>query len=211
MTPAKETAARHLWSAIREVADRGASPRPRGVSANTADIIKNGGAMVHVVDDLLYALDIGHVGCRDLALLAQIPVHTLYWRPSASARNTWGGDGLTAVQVAVLLVYAERWALPVDPEPLVLAALPALRAKKLLTHPELAVLWWAKERHRNDIKRFPDVDLADCAGSVELPTGYRACAGAWGLVIASPKTGKRPWRFEVELSGALTPRPGVKS
>jgi hypothetical protein len=140
---------------------------------------------------------------RHLAALAGIQVQRMHARPKSGAASTWCAEGLTLPDLAYLAIMLERWAIPIDPAPLVTAVLPTLKGKSLLTDAELAVFWHARERGRMDLIRInapiPDAEH----GMVETHGGYRAAALDDGLVIASPKIGRRVWAAELRYSGLL--------
>lgn len=141
-------------------------------------------------------------------LLAGIPLDTVYIPPAPGCPDPWSTDaeehvvfrGLTLTDFTALLVYAERWALPIDPQPFVTAVLPSLIGKRRLNRHERAVFWWALEIHRSDIIRFP-ADLSDESCDYLLRTGYRFCSGPLGLSIASPKITDEEWDAELTRHG----------
>jgi hypothetical protein len=97
------------------------------------------------------------------------------------------------------VIRLESWGLPVDPTELVVATLPTLKPKRLLTDRELRVLWHPQEQHGyRDIIRFQAPIPEEERGSLVFPSGYRAAAHADGLVIASPKIGARRWKTTLQ-------------
>ena len=65
----------------------------------------------------------------------------------------------------------------------------------MISQHELDLLWWRRERGgMRDLIRFTAPIPDDERGVIDnLPSGYRAAAHAKGLLIASPKVGKRRW------------------
>lgn len=186
-----------LWRGLRRAAELGPMPRPRPARVE-AVIIADGAAPGFRVEDWLVESGLPW----DLAThwekicdLAGIRVETLFWRPAARAKHASGGPGLFLVDIAALAVHLARWGFEIDPAPLVAAVRPMLKAKKLVTQHELDLLWWERERGgMRDLLAFaapiPDGDRAVLDN---LPSGYAVAAHAKGLLIASPRFGKRRW------------------
>ena len=199
-----------LWQALQTTLELKLTPMPVP-AGRLDDLVRQGGAAGWQIEDLLGELNAPYearIHWRDLALLAEVPVQTLLWRPSGRSDCTSGGDGLTLEDLTALLIRMESWGLGVDPAALVAAVLPTLKTKKLLTERELRALWWRAERHRTkDLARFPAAIAAVEWGHLALPSGYRAACCAQGLVIAGPKIGKRKWA-DTLLYLDLTPAQG---
>jgi hypothetical protein len=195
-----------LWHGIKRAAELPA-PRPDRIASDRLKcIVHNGGAQTALVADFLIGIgapfDLSD-SWRRIAPLAKLEPYTMHWRPKARERDAWGFEGLTLVDLAYLTIMLERWAIPIDPAPLVAAVLPTLKGRGLLTDAELAVLWHKRERGRMDLIRI-DAPIPDSeTGAVETHGGYRAAATGDGLVIASPKIGKRAWAAELRYSGLL--------
>lgn len=164
-------------------------------------IVKDGHLAGYHVGDYLYAI----VACDspwnleghwpELASLSKIPITNMYYRPRTNDRNAWGcGNGLSAIHLAALLVQLSHWGVRIDPTPLVAAVLPEIKAKKIISEPELRVLWFSKERGRMDIQYLPAEMPEELWGEVALPEGYRARCTSAGVMVASPKVSKAKWR-----------------
>jgi hypothetical protein len=186
-----------LVRGLRRAAELG--PRAKARDYPTQDaIIKDGGAPGFRIEDLLIEAGLPwdlSAHWKDLCPLVEIKVETLFWRPLARANQASGGPGLSLVAIATLAVHLARLGFEIDPAPLVTAALPAIKAKRLITQHELDLLWWRRERGgMRDIQRFSAPIPTDERGVIHnLPSGYRAAAHAEGVLIASPKVGKRRW------------------
>lgn len=184
-----------LWRGLKRSAELGPRARPR-VCHVAAAVIEDRGAPAFRIEDYLVESGLPLDLCtrwRDLALLAGIEVGTLFWRPAARADHAGGGEGLTLADLAALAAHLERWGLAIDPAPLVSAALPAIKRQRLLTQHELTVLWWRRERMRMDPIQFTARVPGEEWGEITLPSGHRAACHSLGLLIVSPRFGRRKW------------------
>ena len=186
-----------LVRGLRRAAELG--PRAKAHEYPTQDlIIHDGGAPGFRVEDWMVEAYLPwdlSARWQTLCPLVGIAVETLYWRPRARANHACGGPGLSLTAVATLAVHLARWGFEIDPAPLVEAAIPGIKAKRMIGQHELDLLWWRRERGgMTDILRFTAPIPAELRGVIDnLPSGYRAAAHAKGLLIASPKVGKRRW------------------
>lgn len=195
-----------LWHGIKRAAELPAPKPDRRSPARLSTLVRNHGAHHVGVSDYLIGIGVPWDAAdywRHLAALAGIQVQALHARPKSGAASTWCAEGLTLPDLAYLAIMLERWAIPIDPAPLVAAVLPTLKGKKLLADAELALYWHAREQGRMDLIRIDAPMPADECGMVETHKGYRAAATDDGLVIASPKIGKRTWAAELRYSGLL--------
>lgn len=193
--PERSTAVLHLWHGLRRAAELGPRAEAREFSTQ-AVIIHDEGAPGFRVEDWMIEAGLPwdlSAHWQQLCPLAEIKVETLFWRPAARANRASGGPGLPLGDVAALAVHLERWGFAVDPAALVAAALPAIKAKRLLTQHELTLLWWKREGGRMDMIRFPAEMPPSERGTLALPSGYRVAAHARGLAIAGPMVGNRKW------------------
>lgn len=187
----------NLVAGLRRAAELGPRAKARDLPVQNL-IINDGGTPGFRVEDwMVEAFLPWDLSARwqSLCPLVGIAVETLYWRPRARANHASGGPGLSLAAVATLAVYLERWGFEIDPEPLVDAALPVIRAKTLITQHELDLLWWKQERGgmRDIIALAGPIPEVEQGVVGNLPSGFRACAHRGGLLIASPKVGKRRW------------------
>ena len=187
----------NLLAGLRRAAELG--PRAKAREHPTQDlIIHDGGAPGFRVEDwMIEALLPWDLSARwqSLCPLVGIAVETLYWRPRARANHACGGPGLSLTAVATLAVHLARWGFEIDPAPLAEAAVPGIKAKTLISQHELDLLWWKQERGgmRDIIALNAPIPEGERGVIGNLPSGYRACAHRGGLLIASPKVGKRRW------------------
>ncbi|MBP6582808.1 MAG: hypothetical protein KA204_04965 [Chromatiaceae bacterium] len=211
--PDRRKAVLTLWQGLRRAAELGPRAKAREYPTQ-AVIIHDAAAPGFRVEDWLVEAGLPwSLASRweDLCPLAEIKVETLFWRPAARANRASGGPGLPLGNVAALAVHLERWGFGVDPAALVAAALPAIKAKRLLTQHELTLLWWKREGGRMDMIRFPAEMPPSERGTLAPPSGYRVAAHARGLVIAGPKVGKRKWEdtlLGLDLATASPPVEG---
>ena len=186
-----------LVRGLRRAAELGPRAKARKLSTQ-AVIIHDGGAPGFRVEDWMIEAGLPWdlaANWRDLCPLAEIAPELLFWRPAARDKAASGGPGLPLAKVATLAVHLARWGFEIDPTPLVEAAIPGIKAKRMIGQHELDLLWWRRERGgMTDILRFTAPIPAELRGVIDnLPSGYRAAAHAKGLLIASPKVGKRRW------------------
>lgn len=186
-----------LVRGLRRAAELGLRAKARDYPTQTV-ILDDGGAPGFRVEDWMIEAGLPwdlSAHWQALCPLAEIEPELLFWRPAARDKAASGGPGLTLSQVATLAVHLARWGFEIDPAPLVEAALPAIKAKRMISQHELDLLWWRRERGgMRDLIRFTAPIPDDERGVIDnLPSGYRAAAHAKGLLIASPKVGKRRW------------------
>ncbi len=186
-----------LVRGLRRAAELGPRSKAHAFHVQT-EIIKDGGAPGFRVEDFLIEVGLPWdlaANWQSICPLAEIAPELLFWRPAARDKAASGGPGLTLSQVATLAVHLARWGFEIDPTPLVEAAIPGIKAKRMIGQHELDLLWWRRERGgMTDILRFTAPIPAELRGVIDnLPSGYRAAAHAKGLLIASPKVGKRRW------------------
>lgn len=185
-----------LARSLRSATELG--PKAQGrASSRTKSIIAHGGAPAFRVTDWLrdsgLPMDTAD-RWQDLCPLAGVEAETLFWRPRATASRASGGLGLSLMALAALAVHLARWGFALDPTPLVEAATPTIKGKKLLTRHELDLLWWPREgAAMRDLITFsapmPDAER----GVIIQANGFVAAVHAGGLVIASPRISKRKW------------------
>ena len=186
-----------LVRGLRRAAELGPRAKARELSTQ-AVIIHDGGAPGFRVEDWMIEAGLPwdlSAHWQDLCPLAEIAPELLLWRPRARDKAASGGPGLTLVKVATLAVHLARWGFVIDPSPLVEAALPGIKAKRMIAQHELDLLWWRRERDgMRDIIMFNAPIPAELRGVIDnLPSGYRAAAHASGLLIAGPKVGAQRW------------------
>lgn len=186
-----------LVRGLRRAAEWGPWAQGREPSS-TNTIMAHGGAPAFRVTDWL--IDAGvpmDTAGRWQALcpLAGVEVATLFWRPEAHACRASGGVGLPLVALAALAVHLARWGFRIDPSPLVAAALPTIKGKKLLSKQELDLWWWPREGPAMHDPITFSAPVPDAERGVFIQAnGFRAAVHAEGLVIASPKIGNRKWK-----------------
>ena len=186
-----------LVRGLRRAAELGPRAKARELSTQ-AVIIHDGGAPGFRVEDWMIEAGLPwdlSAHWQDLCPLAEIAPELLFWRPAARDKAASGGPGLTLSQVATLAVHLARWGFEIDPTPLVEAALPSIKSKRMISQTELDLLWWRRERDgMRDIIMFNAPIPAELRGVIDnLPSGYRAAAHAKGLLIAGPKVGAQRW------------------
>lgn len=198
-----------LWHGIKRAAELPLPKPDRRSPARFAELVRKQGAHHVGVSDYLIGIGVPWDAAdhwRHLAALAGIQVQALHARPKSGAASTWCAEGLTLPDLAYLAIMLERWAIPIDPAPLVAAVAPTLKGKGLLTDAELAVCWHARERGRMGLIRIDAPMPSDERGTVETRKGYRAACWSRGLVIASPRIGKRTWSDELNVHACFDRR-----
>ena len=185
-----------LVRGLRRAAELGPRAKNRD-NPTQAVIIHDGGAPGFRVEDWMIEAGLPwdlSAHWQDLCPLAEIEPDLLFWRPAARDKAASGGPGLPLAKVATLAVHLARWGFEIDPAQLVETALPAIKAKRMISQHELDLLWWRRERGgMRDLIRFTAPIPDDERGVITQANGFRAAAHAEGLLIASPKVGKRRW------------------
>lgn len=199
-----------LVRGLRRAAELGPRAKARELSTQ-AVIIHDGGAPGFRVEDWMIEAGLPwdlSAHWQDLCPLAEIAPELLFWQPAARDKAASGGPGLPLAKVATLAVHLARWGFEIDPTPLVEAALPSIKSKRMISQTELDLLWERRERGgMRDLIHFSVLIPDDERGVISQASGFRAAAHADGLVIAGPKIGKRKWA-DTLLYLDLTPAQG---
>lgn len=187
-----------LWHEMNRTAR---APSPARVARSVELILKAGWASTSRIEDLLFDIGLSNTwDVRNLLEAFHIPSRPVFPRPTKLVSYCAGGDEVSAADLAAFLIYLERIGLPVDPSPLVSAIAPAIGLQPMLTVSDLAVFWFARERHRCEPVTFDASPPADAGPrtyqEVRLPTGYKAAAilhgeAAQSVTVTAPKYRQR--------------------
>lgn len=183
--------------------------RPNQASAQrlAITIMKRGWASFADIDDIFYATDARlddmrhEVDVRAWCSMFDIPPVAVYPRPRAKQATFIGSESVRTADLAELLIQLERVGYAVDPMPYVEQLEPGLHTQDDVTHAELSVLRYKKERQRTvplglSIDRpWPETESIR---TLTTATGYKLDAWFDGsdqpfhLVIRAPKYRRRP-------------------
>jgi hypothetical protein len=176
LAPSREMLA-GVWRALRE------EPRGRNewrVAGIFDEITKNGAAYWYQFEDLVYHLDRRAEGwLRPLVDVFGIPIVWMGHHPRRG-NSCIKSDALLAADVVAALAKLERLGFETEPAALAAALRPALRRRKYVIGNELAVLWYAAERHKKEplyLFTSGEARLASYGGAktekFTTPRGYR--------------------------------------
>lgn len=137
----------HLWDALRDPQLR--PPDDRLVRKRVAEVVERGWAARYMVEDLLCAMGAGHFWWSiDIHGLFKVSKQSVFTRPRSGNGEVYGFEETPAPDLAFALIQVERLGVGIDPSPLVEALRPGIVKQKLVTTPDLHVLWYRDERHK---------------------------------------------------------------
>ncbi|MEI5668927.1 hypothetical protein WBO78_28530 [Bosea sp. CCNWLW174] len=172
-----------------------------------AAIVERGRASFADIEDIFYATDIRlddmrhDVDVRAWCSIFDIPLVAVYPRPRAKQATFIGSESVRAADLAELLIQLERAGYAVDPMPYAELLESLLRTQEDVTHAELSVLRYKKERQRTVPLTlslnwpWPDTESIQ---KRTLATGYKMEASFDGndqpihLTVRAPKYRRRP-------------------
>jgi hypothetical protein len=193
-----------IWNSLRQPLKIG---KGMNNSQLIAEIVQRGWAYYADIEDIFYLTDKRLDALRyDIPVetwcqIFRLPYATVYDRPRVSQTSVLGHNAVATADTAALLIELERLGYAVDPDPLVALLIDSIKKCELLTNPQLAILWYAKTRHKSP-PVFLSVDgglqRRQEIGSFKTATNYTI--KAWSdengevctIEVHSPKFRNRP-------------------
>lgn len=141
--------------------------------ANTPDIED----IIHFCDDriskLLYTMPIER-WCE----LFSLPVRSYFDRPRMRQQSASGSKGISAADLALLLIRFEQIGYSIDPRPIISALTDSLNGQLFVTESELEILWYESTRHKCAPVTFSvdrnDMGIGRKEEKLTTETGYKA-------------------------------------
>ena len=118
-------------------------------------IAGNGYASNSDIEDIIYYSDdrintlLGVIPLERLCGVFSVPRRTYYAKPGKKVQSTWGTEGISAADLALLLIYFERLGYVVEPLPLIVTLTGDLDRHPFITDSELQILWYESTRHKS--------------------------------------------------------------
>lgn len=182
-------------------------PTPNSSRRLAATIVARGYASFPDIEDVFHATDVRldnmryEVDIRAWCSIFDIPLVAVYPRPRAKQATCIGSESVRSADLVELLIQLERLGYAVDPMPYVELLAPQVRIQDHVTHAELSVLRYTKERQKMvplalSINRpWPETESIQRQKTV---TGYKLEAWLDGndqpfhLIVRAPKFRRKP-------------------
>ena len=117
-------------------------------------VVENGFADYSEIEDIIYGSDgslflsRNRISVKRWCEIFLIPERYYYRRPQANESNALRRAGISAVDLADMLINIERVGYSIDPLPLITKLLPKLADRAYVTDTELDILWYKVQRHK---------------------------------------------------------------
>jgi hypothetical protein len=145
------------------------------------EVARNGWGLRHDFQDMMWEtddradeLERHHRAFDCLLQPFQISWMSRYRRPTAKAKQVFGAQAMRAEDLAAWLIAIERLGFGVDPSLLVEELRPKIVRQAFVSDSELSILWYERNRHRQDpivLRGFGRPNMLD---SFVTKTGYLA-------------------------------------
>ena len=117
-------------------------------------VAENGYANYSDIEDIMYHSDdrinklTGVMSLKRWCDIFSVSRRTYYSRPRKQQQSAWGSEGISATDLALLLINFERIGYSVEALPLIIALKGDLNRHPFITDSELQVLWYESTRHK---------------------------------------------------------------